>query len=504
MALIPSDAGLRMRVENELLPKPVSPVQEIATDLPRLQAGQLFTAQIREVLPQNTYLALVAGKQVTLSLPENAKSGDVLELVVIEQTPKSIIAGLARQPASVAGEATTPQTTLSSTAQMLRSLLVSEGDTPEAAPLNRGQPLLANPPKTGAELAPVLNRAVRESGLFYEAHQAQWIAGKLPLARLLQEPQGQIPVPAQAQPGQAAQVGQAGQTATSLPAALPIADANESAQPAPGQAPLASQANQATPTNATTPGMTALPSGKGEPAPGTLPGTPTGTGTAQPAPLNSAVAQSILLYQSNQAQSPDATRGAATQGTPPSAGHGGEDGAATTKQTGIQNTSAQTTAAALANPEAARGQPTPATATTPQMHLLPTMPDELRALVQQQLDAAGTQRLLWHGEVWPGQTMQWRLEWQQQGGNEAGEEDGAGPWQTKLRLTTPRLGSVEASLQLGTAGVRIALSAVDVASAEEMRAGAVDLESALSAAGVPLRGFTVRQAADEGEGEVKD
>ena len=91
---------------------------------------------------------------------------------------------------------------------MLRSLLVSEGDTPEAAPLNRGQPLLANPPKTGAELAPVLNRAVRESGLFYEAHQAQWIAGKLPLARLLQEPQGQIPVPAQAQPGQAAQAKQ--------------------------------------------------------------------------------------------------------------------------------------------------------------------------------------------------------------------------------------------------------------------------------------------------------
>jgi hypothetical protein len=38
------------------------------------------------------------------------------------------------------------------------------------------------------------------------------------------------------------------------------------------------------------------------------------------------------------------------------------------------------------------------------------VPEDLRLLVQQQLDAVATQRLAWHGEVWPGQTLNWQIE----------------------------------------------------------------------------------------------
>jgi hypothetical protein len=49
-------------------------------------------------------------------------------------------------------------------------------------------------PKTAADLAPVLKQAVTQSGLFYEAHQARWVAGDLPTEALRQEPQGKYPV----------------------------------------------------------------------------------------------------------------------------------------------------------------------------------------------------------------------------------------------------------------------------------------------------------------------
>lgn len=157
---------------------------------------------------------------------------------------------------------------------------------------------------------------------------------------------------------------------------------------------------------------------------------------------------------------------------------------------------ANATATAAASPAAQETAPLPAQATTLAAAAIPTaLSDEVRALVQQQLDAAGSQRLFWHGEVWPEQDLHWQVEWQaDEAAARTGEE--AEPWQTSLRLTTPRLGRMEAALHLGPAGVRINLQALDAASVEEMRAAAGRLAGALEAAGLPLRGFSVRQSAD--------
>lgn len=438
MALIPSDAGLRLRQPGDNAPLPLGRLQEIPADLPELRQGQSFTASIQEVLPDNTYRALVAGKSITLSLPESAKAGDTLELVVVDRTPKTILAQLAQQgggaaiepyqgvtlsraaqmigtlltadlpdlrlgqkftaritevlqdntyKAQVDGKSVTlslpgpvqvgdtldmvvidrsptttlvrvaeqpgaagaaaaaaepyPYATLSRAGQMIGALVTPEGGSPPAAPLNRGEPLLAQAPQSGAELAPVLAKAVTQSGLFYEAHQAQWVAGKLPLAVLLEEPQGQH----------------------SLPATI---------------------AANAVRTN---------------------------PGEVQPAAT--AVAQA--------------------------------------------------------------------------------MPDELRPLVQQQLDAAATQRLLWHGEVWPGQTMEWQVEHEQSGSGSGAESEAR--WNTTVRLSTPRLGEVQAAIQLSGGGVRISLATPFDASANDLRAATPALVQALASAGVPLLGISVKHEA---------
>ncbi len=200
MALIPPDAGIRMRMQAEAnLLQPVSPAHEIPADLPELRTGQAFSARIQEVLPDNTYRALVAGKQLTLQLPEGAKTGDLLELVVIDRSAKVVIAKqVETAPAATDEAAPYPFAKFSPAARMIGQLLPAEGQSPAPALLNRGQPLLAEPPQSqsaAVQLAPTLAKAVTQSGLFYESHQAQWVTGKLPLEQLLQEPQGQRSAP---------------------------------------------------------------------------------------------------------------------------------------------------------------------------------------------------------------------------------------------------------------------------------------------------------------------
>lgn len=388
MVLIPPDIGLRLRQQTELLPQPITPLREIPADLPSLKTGQVFSAQIQEVLPENTYRALVAGKSVTLSLPESVKSGDVLDLVVIDRTPKTIVAQLAATvsgAADAADKAAYPHATFSRAAQMISSLLAPDGEAPPAAELNRGQPLLAQPPKNAAELVPVLNKAVSESGLFYEAHQAQWVAGKLPLSNLLQEPQGQHSMPQ-------------AQIAALADGRLPATDGPEF---------IVRNADE---------GKTLRPT---------------------------------QLIEGTRDETPESMR----------------------PQASSSGSLSQTVA---------------------------SMPEEVRALVQQQLDAAGTQRLLWHGEVWPGQTVDWKVEWEgERNGESNPTQRDLEAWSTMLRLVTPRLGEIEAHVQLGNGGVRIALFAAEDSSVSDLRNGTTKLEQALAAAGVPLLGMTISQVDEE-------
>ncbi len=205
--MIPTDLAARLRVLMESAVNPLAPVREVPADLPDLRAGQRFTATIQNALPDGTYRALVAGKSMTLALPQGAKSGDALELVVIGHNAKSVVAAEVAPPAQAAAPSpatAAPAATLSRTAQLIGPLMSdSDGAPAQPATISRSTPLLAEPPVAGRALAPLLQAAVSESGLFYEAHQAKWIAGQFPEAALLREPQARHappPAPAAAPP----------------------------------------------------------------------------------------------------------------------------------------------------------------------------------------------------------------------------------------------------------------------------------------------------------------
>jgi hypothetical protein len=199
--MIPSDLASRLQSlhldQQPSAPQPALPLQKLTDALSDLQPGQRIIAEIQAQLPNGTYRALVGQREITLALPFTAKQGDSLELDVVETDGKLSLAVVAKQAAGGTQNATgldSVPTTLSQAGKLIGDLLGSIGDQGKRAapaPLNGNQPLVNKFPANAADLAPVLKEALSKSGVFYEAHQARWVAGQLTTSQLLQEPQGQ-------------------------------------------------------------------------------------------------------------------------------------------------------------------------------------------------------------------------------------------------------------------------------------------------------------------------
>lgn len=129
----------------------------------------------------------------------------------------------------------------------------------------------------------------------------------------------------------------------------------------------------------------------------------------------------------------------------------------------------------------------PAFAAPPRNREFPAHPDTL-PLVQQQLHALETGQLVWRGEIWPNQWMEWDVLEQPPQENEQGGEPA---WQTGLRLAMPQLGEVAATLRLDAGGLHIALNAATENAAGLLRKNGSQLLEALEAAGVRVAEMTV-------------
>ncbi|MBP6802205.1 MAG: flagellar hook-length control protein FliK, partial [Zoogloea sp.] len=200
--MIPGDLAARLRMLTEASffsgepnVAPLARVKAITDQLPAFTPGQRVIANLQTAYPGNTYQARIGGRDVTLALPQAANAGDTLELVVSHVTPRAVFATLAQPTTSTGTAAATPA--LSQTGRLISFLLTGQPAAQTAA-LNGGQPMLAAAPQgpgDSALLASRLSTALEQSGLFYESHQARWLAGKLDTAALMQEPQGRSPTP---------------------------------------------------------------------------------------------------------------------------------------------------------------------------------------------------------------------------------------------------------------------------------------------------------------------
>ena len=118
----------------------------------------------------------------------------------------------------------------------------------------------------------------------------------------------------------------------------------------------------------------------------------------------------------------------------------------------------------------------------------PVIHPQSLSLVQQQLATLESGRILWHGEVWLNQQLDWEIGEEPPHEHEA---DSAPDWQTQLRMKLPQLGDVIATATLGASGIRIALDAAP-AGAAVLTENLASLHAALAAAGVPAAAITIR------------
>ncbi len=119
---------------------------------------------------------------------------------------------------------------------------------------------------------------------------------------------------------------------------------------------------------------------------------------------------------------------------------------------------------------------------------LAPLPDGAPALVRQQLDVLETGQILWRGDLWPGQHAAIEITEDQ----EAREPGMAPVWRTRLALSLPGLGGIEARLALSGNRLQLHIDTQDPASGPWLREALPVLVAALSARALDVAPVVIR------------
>lgn len=133
-----------------------------------------------------------------------------------------------------------------------------------------------------------------------------------------------------------------------------------------------------------------------------------------------------------------------------------------------------------------------------QLSQQPVQSDQgVRHLVQQQVQLLENHPLIWQGQAWPGQALQWRLELE----NERDPEQPAGEqqpvWQTRLDMSLPRLGAVGVMASMRGGQFTLRFEAVNEETVSLLRRSQAVLANRFEAAGLSLVMSQVHHHVDE-------
>ncbi|CAJ3709312.1 flagellar hook-length control FliK family protein [Burkholderia pseudomallei] len=310
--------------------------------------------------------------------------------------------------------------------------------TAPGAQAAQAAPQAALPASPAAALSLALVQAVAQSGLFYESHLAQWLAGQRTTAELAREPQARLASGAEPDAQAGAQPGQMGDAlddalADLLAVRLPLSQGGRDALAQGAARPLGQ------------PGQPAGGADEGAAASGRAP-------TNAAAPARSVDAYAALADADGKPGAPSAQTALARAGMPPAG--------------------ADTPASIAASLHAA------------------TLP-----IVRQQLDLLATDQFRWIGEAWPGARLDWTIEPDEQHGRERPAPDADFPdargWRTRLTLALPSLGTIDAELVLNGEQLAARLRASEAGAARLASHGEA-LRARLQALGLQVSGLSIR------------
>ncbi|MDR5786131.1 MULTISPECIES: flagellar hook-length control protein FliK [unclassified Caballeronia] len=265
------------------------------------------------------------------------------------------------------------------------------------------------PPLPAAALATALARTVGESGLFYESHLVQWLAGQRSAASLGNEPQARVDA-----------------RSMSLPFEL---------------------------ANAVTPADTGLDDAR---APQLAPDLPDfhGRPIATPQTPQQAAALAASVRDASPSELSNSQNGTANGAN------------AQTAQPSRHESALQASLAAGIHPATLN-------------------------VVRQQLDVLANEQFRWQGEAWPGTRFEWEVAREprdQRASDDAADERA---WRTRITLSLPALGTVDAELVLSGDKLVTRIKAGD-AGARRLAADGAAFARQLEAAGIALASLSVR------------
>lgn len=121
----------------------------------------------------------------------------------------------------------------------------------------------------------------------------------------------------------------------------------------------------------------------------------------------------------------------------------------------------------------------------------PPLDPEAARMIGLQLNTLETQQVRWHGELWPGQKMEWEV-------SEDTPERTPGEvqepvWNSKVRFELPHLGTVSASIRLVGNSVQVQVEAADEAAADSLRRHGDGLAARIEASGAALDSLLVKR-----------
>jgi hypothetical protein len=438
-----------------LLRSPSQPSVELDTgpsQLPARSVGEIVKATVQTELVNGRSIIEIEGAPFDVKLPIPARAGETLRLQVLALAPRLTLAVL---PTDVSGAS--DQVAVSESVRRLAAVLDQLMErAPEAAATARSR----EPAATGRTPATAREVSVPMAPAPATGVEAPVVA-RVPVA--MPDAPGPVRVNETPQP--------------------PVANANTGAAASPREAPPTSPLvrSPATPGVTTPVPVTAAPATAAPPStPGALPqastSPPVSTATPASAPLSvAAEAEALKRATPVGAASPaDAVRLAAAL-------------KAALSRSGLFYESHQAQWVAGERPLSELMQ-------EPQAGLSraaePVHP-QAAGLVRQQLEILDTRQLVWSGQLWPDQSMEWRIEEDQKQPGSAPDTPRA--WKTSLRLTLPRLGAVTVLLSIQGDEVRVAFREVSAGTSCAIAAEQAALRAAFDRAGLQLLDLRVER-----------
>jgi hypothetical protein len=123
------------------------------------------------------------------------------------------------------------------------------------------------------------------------------------------------------------------------------------------------------------------------------------------------------------------------------------------------------------------------------------MPPEM---VAQQLQVLEQQRLAWHGEVWPGQAMQWEIS-ERESSAQSADDPTLNAIQSNLKLQLPQLGEVSVRITMVNGRFSIRVQPEQVAAFNSMQAKRSELALNLQSVGLSLESLQITSETHEAD-----